>query len=300
MASAIDFAALVLEERKRARDQRRRKHTVSSGSNTNKEESVAVATPPRPCDTSWHRHRTLQPPPFDPAGTRIDSPIEAVHYVPEWLPSEYAEELKAWLLSLPERNNDSDKDDEEAAPCWTRLRHARRRVALFDGRPRCTCTAETPLPTPLDNIAKALVDAGIFPPERPPNHVLVNDYGPTEGIMAHTDGPLYWDRTATISMGGDVVLKFRRRLVAEEIRGADDVEKQDQYPKLDLLLSGKGSLVLFTGDAYTNHLHSIGEGTEMEMTTDCCANAAPGLVVQRSNRISLTFRHKYEEATSTS
>ena len=300
MASAIDFAALVLEERKRARDQRRRKHTVSSGSNTNKEESVAVATPPRPCDTSWHRHRTLQPPPFDPAGTRIDSPIEAVHYVPEWLPSEYAEELKAWLLSLPERNNDSDKDDEEAAPCWTRLRHARRRVALFDGRPRCTCTAETPLPTPLDNIAKALVDAGIFPPERPPNHVLVNDYGPTEGIMAHTDGPLYWDRTATISMGGDVVLKFRRRLVAEEIRGADDVERQDQYPKLDLLLSGKGSLVLFTGDAYTNHLHSIGEGTEMEMTTDCCANAAPGLVVQRSNRISLTFRHKYEEATSTS
>ena len=300
MASAIDFAALVLEERKRARDQRRRKHTVSSGSNTNKEESVAVATPPRPCDTSWHRHRTLQPPPFDPAGTRIDSPINAVHYVPEWLPPEYAEELNAWLLSLPERNNDSDKDDEEAAPCWTRLRHARRRVALFDGRPRCTCTAETPLPTPLDNIAKSLVDAGIFPPERPPNHVLVNDYGPTEGIMAHTDGPLYWDRTATISMGGDVVLKFRRRLVAEEIRGADDVEKQAQYPKLDLLLSGKGSLVLFTGDAYTNHLPSIGEGTETEMTTDCCANAAPGLVVQRSNRISLTFRHKYEEATSTS
>lgn len=118
--------------------------------------------------------------------------------------------------------------------------------------------------------------------------------------MAHTDGPLYWDRTATISMGGDVVLKFRRRLVAEEIRGANDVEKKDQYPKLDLVLSGKGSLVLFTGDAYTNHLHSIGEGTETEMTTDCCANAAPGLVVPRSNRISLTFRHKYEEATSTS
>ena len=296
MASAIDFAALVLEERKRARDQRRRRCTDSG---SNKEEAKAVASVSATaatagaCDTSWHR--TLQPPPFDPAGTRIDSPIEAVHYVPEWLPPEYAEELKAWLLSLPERNNDSDKDDEEAAPCWTRLRHARRRVALFDGRPRRTL-----LPTPLDNIARELVDAGIFPPEHPPNHVLVNDYGPTEGIMAHTDGPLYWDRTATISMGGDVVLKFRRRLVAEEIRGANDVEKKDQYPKLDLVLSGKGSLVLFTGDAYTNHLHSIGEGTETEMTTDCCANAAPGLVVQRSNRISLTFRHKYEEATSTS
>ena len=178
-------------------------------------------------------------------------------------------------------------------------------MALFDGRPRRastgTCTAKTLLPTPLDNIARALVDAGIFPPERPPNHVLVNDYAPTEGIMAHTDGPLYWDRTATISMGGDVVLQFRRRLAAGEICGAgDDVQQQQQYPKLDLLLSGKGSLVLFRGDAYTNHLHSIGEGRETETTTDYCANAAPGLVVQRSHRISLTFRHKYEEATSTS
>ena len=117
MASAIDFAALVLEERKRARDQRRRRCTDSG---SNKEEAKAVASVSATaatagaCDTSWHR--TLQPPPFDPAGTRIDSPIEAVHYVPEWLPPEYAEELKAWLLSLPERNNDSDKDDEEAAP----------------------------------------------------------------------------------------------------------------------------------------------------------------------------------------
>jgi alkylated DNA repair protein alkB family protein 6 len=128
----------------------------------------------------------------------------------------------------------------------------------------------------------------------------VNDYSPTEGIMAHTDGPLYWDRTATISMGGDVVLKFRRRLAAEEICGADDDGQQQQYPKLDLLLSGKGSLVLFMDDAYTNHLHSIGEGSDTETTTDCCANAAPGLVVQRSNRISLTFRHKHEEATCTS
>ena len=234
---------------------------------------------------------TFTPDAFVPSDSAVASPIESVYYLPNWLTSEYGMKLKTWLLSLPEQNtsrptcsNDASKAAAAISnPCWTKLRHARRRVALFDGRRDC-------LPPALAYIAKALVEAGIFAKKTPPNHVLVNDYRPSEGIMPHTDGPSYLDRTATISIGGPVVLKFRRRLTTEEIGG------KQQYPRLDLLLSGEGSLVVFTGEAYTHYLHSIDEGADMETTTVDCANAEPGFVVKRTHRISLTFRHKYHEA----
>ena len=34
------------------------------------------------------------------------------------------------------------------------------------------------------------------------NHVLVNEYQPGQGIMAHTDGPAYSTVVATITTGG--------------------------------------------------------------------------------------------------
>ena len=301
MSSAIDFNALFREERKRVREQKRRM------------ESSTPPQPPQPkpahgnrdntCNTTDHSsaewNLTITPDAFVPSDSAVASPIESVYYLPYWLTSEYGMKLKTWLLSLPEENTCTSNDEKSAAisnPCWTKLRHARRRVALFDGRRGGdgSNTAgngnATSLPPPLAHIASALVEAGMFPKETPPNHVLVNDYRSTEGIMPHTDGPSYLDRTATISIGGSVILKFRRRLTTEEIGG------KQQYPWLDLLLSGEGSLVVFTGEAYTHYLHSIDEGADMETTTADCANAEPGFVVKRSHRISLTFRHKYHEA----
>lgn len=299
MSSAIDFNALFREERKRVREQQQKR----------KEPSPPPQPPHPPQAKQAHGNRdntrnttdnfsaewklTVTPNSFVPSDSAVASPIESVYYLQNWLTSEYGMKLKTWLLSLPEENT---SNDEKAAaisnPFWTKLRHARRRVALFDGRRggdgsnTAGSGNATSLPPPLAHIASALVEAGIFAEETPPNHVLVNDYRPSEGIMPHTDGPSYLDRTATISIGGAVILKFRRRQTTEEIGG------KQQYPRLDLLLSGEGSLVVFTGEAYTHYLHSIDEGADMETTTVDCANAEPGFVVKRSHRISLTFRHK--------
>lgn len=300
MASAIDFNALFREERKRVREQQQKRKESSPPQPPQPPQAKQAHGSRDTCNTTDNSSAewklTITPNAFVPSDSAVASPIESIYYLQNWLTSEYGMKLKTWLLSLPEHNT---SNDEKAAaisnPCWTKLRHARRRVALFDGRRNGDGTAGSgnanSLPPPLSNIATALVEAGIFAEETPPNHVLVNDYRPSEGIMPHTDGPSYLDRTATISIGGAVILKFRRRLTTEEIGG------KQQYPRrLDLLLSGEGSLVVFTGEAYTHYLHSIDEGADMETATVDCANAEPGFVVKRSHRISLTFRHKYHEA----
>ena len=309
MSSAIDFNALLREERKRARDQQRR---------LGREETSPAPRPPRAHDNDAFSATTtanfqaewnlsITPEAFVPSDFAVVSPIDSVYYLQNWLAPEHSMELKTWLLALPEPTTTEQTTGNEeqvhvaaiSNPGWTRLRHARRRVALFDGRrdgngidTTGNEKANSLLPPPLANIAAALVKAGIFPEETPPNHVLVNDYRPSEGIMPHTDGPSYLDRTATVSIGGPVILKFRRRLTTDEIGGKRD------YPRLDLLLSGEGSLVVFTGEAYTHYLHSIDEGGDTEMTTEDCINADPGFVVKRMHRISLTFRHKYLEGTT--
>ena len=297
MASAIDFRGLLLAEKKRAREAKKEdKERSGSSSSTHINVSASatpstLTTPPVPTaspssDTTWQM--IMSNPPTFVASTHVIMPssIKSVYYVKNYLPNTYISMLRTWLLSLPERLDDGRSEEQIAAssPCWTKLRHSRRRVALFDGR-------KSPLPAALDAISSALVDSGVFPSETPPNHVLVNDYNAGEGIMPHTDGPSYLDRTATISIGGDVILKFRKRLKAHEIGEIPGIDCMKQG--LDLLLSGLGSLVVFTGDAYSNHLHSIDE-VDSEVTTQICRNAKAGITVKRAHRISLTFRYKYQ------
>lgn len=41
-----------------------------------------------------------------------------------------------------------------------------------------------------------------------PNHVLINEYHPDQGIMPHCDGPLYDPLVAILSLGSSVVFDF--------------------------------------------------------------------------------------------
>ena len=43
------------------------------------------------------------------------------------------------------------------------------------------------------------------------NHVLVNEYGPGQGIMAHTDGPSYRPIVCTITTGSGQILNILDR-----------------------------------------------------------------------------------------
>mmetsp|Transcript_8418 Transcript_8418/g.25460 ORF Transcript_8418/g.25460 Transcript_8418/m.25460 type:complete len:296 (-) Transcript_8418:53-940(-) len=51
---------------------------------------------------------------------------------------------------------------------------------------------------------------GLYGPA-PPNHVLVNEYRPGEGIMAHEDGPAYHPGVCILSLGAPAVIRFYRK-----------------------------------------------------------------------------------------
>jgi alkylated DNA repair dioxygenase AlkB len=208
-------------------------------------------------------------------------------------------ELIRWLQGLPANNNKiiknshADQQDEElqALGKWTFLPHAQRRVALFDARRQS-------LPAPLQIIVDAVTPyfgaaaAGGDDDDDvvlAPNHLLINEYEPHQGIMAHTDGPAYAARTATISLGnGSVLLQFRPGDIM------DDQHPQDhQNNKFQIVLEGHGSLVLFEDEAYSSLNHSIDEHCTVEYADSTCRNADEGTVVRRDYRISITIRHMY-------
>lgn len=79
--------------------------------------------------------------------------------------------------------------------------------------------------------------------------------------------------------------------------------------EMEVKLSGEGSLVVFTDDAYTGYRHSIDDrvGSGVEFAGGRCVNCSSSLAVgdgdnggggggeevRRGYRISLTFRHKF-------
>lgn len=152
------------------------------------------------------------------------------------------------------------------------------KVALFDA-------SIAPLPPILSRLAKSLVQANAF--TETPNHVLINEYDQGMGIMPHTDGPAYKSRTATVSIGGDVLFKLTKQ------RNDNQVKEDTGSSALvmEVCLHGCGSLIVFANSAYSNHCHGIDE-TMNETTTGACSNEAKGVLVSREHRVSLTFRHK--------
>jgi alkylated DNA repair dioxygenase AlkB len=198
-------------------------------------------------------------------------------------------ELQGWMARLPEGDTGLNS--------WKTMTYGKRRAAMFGEK-----NGEA-LPPPLDELANELVACGIFPVAEPPNHVLCNDYRPSQGILPHTDGPLYSSRTATLSLGSDVVMSFTKRLSSEQIGTTannssvdvdvddDQQQQQQQQQPLQILLES-GSLLTFEGDAYINYCHGIEMNVMQDETSEHCLNASPHRIVPRGRRFSLTFRHK--------
>ena len=235
--------------------------------------------------------------------------IDSIFYMQNFLPSNNEREILTWLTSLAEHSpqqlaNRAIRQSEREESIqhngkWTRLKYARRKVALFDD----TLCHFHPI---LQSLSDALVEVGAFPSTHPPNHVLVNEYQPGEGIMPHTDGPAYESRTATISLGGsDVIFKLwprnQHRSDALDDNTTTPHPETNLIPSLEVILHGHGSLILFTNDAYLNHCHEISEGILEEVTNSngiCGNDPEGGTLVTRGHRISLTFRHKKQSPLS--
>ena len=249
----------------------------------------------------------------------------SIYYIPDFLPiAEDQHALREWLQQRPEnlldKNSNSRTTGGNSNGAWTEMKYAKRRVALFDASTsqqihRQDTSGDTTSSSSnnpqssllfatypvLQRLCDALVLRGIFSREQPPNHILVNEYHPGQGILPHTDGPAYLSRTATLSLGSDVLISFTKRPNYECSSSADDITVPAPNEELVCLLQ-PGSLLLFEDNAYLDYCHGIKDRVLMEDIPDHCLNAPPeranGISVARGYRISLTFRHKYNKVVS--
>jgi len=95
-------------------------------------------------------------------------------------------------------------------------------------------------------------------PHGAPNHVILNEYLPGQGIMPHEDGPRYHPVVATISLGSHTVFHYYK-YKAESHEG----KIIDMSPVLSVLLEPR-SLIISSGTMYTSHLHGI-EGLQEDV-----------------------------------
>ncbi|KAL1518586.1 hypothetical protein AB1Y20_002874 [Prymnesium parvum] len=225
---ALDFNALLAAERTR------RRHGGAAPASASEAAGRSPAPPPAPC-------RSPPPPAVGEyclperqrraamsEAHRIQGEVQAVFHVADWMDEGEEQGLLRCINSIP--------DD-----CWVQLRS--RRLLQLGGTPLPQGMQPEPLPSWASAVCDALVAAGVFSAEEPPNHVLVNEYLPGQGIAAHRDGPLYLSRVAIVSMGSHCTFQFV----------SDDVERR---PHLQTLLPRRGLLV-FEGDAYEKLLHEV-------------------------------------------
>ncbi|EXJ63809.1 alkylated DNA repair protein alkB like 6 [Cladophialophora yegresii CBS 114405] len=201
------------------------------------------------------------------------------YYLPSFITQTEEQRLTNEILKVPESR-------------WTVLTH-RRLLSLpstLTGPAHDTLLA-APLPAYLESIVARLKEEKYFEftPHKAPNHVLINEYKPGEGIMPHEDGPAYSPVTATVSLGSHTVLEIYKKNEQGE-REANPTWRILQEPR---------SLLVTTGDMYVSTLHGISRiHIDTELSHESIVNW--DLVedkplyqtgqAQRQTRISLTLR----------
>lgn len=283
---AIDFRQLMKQEKRRAREKRRQEKGKSEESDKVKSVTQDISSKNDITDmpsldnwpSNWLSNNTISKTQFSPEYT-FNKP-ETVTYMRTFLQQEQQARLMDWLQALPESSSQqtsSETTSNNIYNKWNTMKYAKRRVCMF----------QAPLPLPLQQLSNLLVSLEIFPYSHPPNHVLINEYTASQGILPHTDGPLYYPKTATISIGeGEVLLNFQKRLSTDQVGLVEN-------PVILQVLLESGSLVVFEKDAYTKHTHGI-QDVLVEYASLDCGNASEETRVARGHRISLTFRHKYK------
>ncbi|EME30843.1 uncharacterized protein Gasu_18590 [Galdieria sulphuraria] len=160
---------------------------------------------------------------------------------------------------------------------------ANRRLQNWGGTPHSKGMIATTLPTWLLCIATRLEKDGFFP--ETPNHVLINEYLPGQGIEPHEDGPIYYPCAAILSLENEIVLDFYSK-------GVNSVTAEEIQQYTGSLLLEPRSLLIIRDSAYQNYLHGIQESFYIKKSSwllnYCCDGE--GEQVARKKRVSLTVR----------
>ncbi|CAD0113851.1 unnamed protein product [Aureobasidium uvarum] len=203
-----------------------------------------------------------------------------MYYIPNFIdPKEEAELLNA----IPSNR-------------WIQLQH-RRLQTHPSSLSKSNTLLEAPLPSWLVNpVISRFKSLGLFSdsPHHAPNHVLINEYNPNEGIMPHEDGAAYYPIVATVSLSSALCLD-----VYEKNQDGDQA-RPSSTPKWRVLQEPR-SLLITCGSAYTDTLHGISEAeVDEDLGPDAVANwtllgdnkvfVDNGGQNVRTTRISLTYR----------
>ncbi|XP_059220955.1 alpha-ketoglutarate-dependent dioxygenase alkB homolog 6 isoform X2 [Stomoxys calcitrans] len=218
---------------------------------------------------------------------KVKCPSTAM-YIPNFITSEEEQRILAQIEKAPK-------------PKWTQLMN--RRLINYGGVPHPNGMIAEEIPEWLQTYVDKINNLGIFEAQKA-NHVLVNEYKPGQGIMPHTDGPLFFPLIMTISCGSHTVLEFSKRenldstSIGENHNGsAVPRDSSRNRAILFKFILEPRSLLILKDELYIDYLHSIDE-VEADVLCDricnfenCESSYKMGDVLKRGTRISLTIRN---------
>ncbi|KAH9837750.1 uncharacterized protein C8Q71DRAFT_754299 [Rhodofomes roseus] len=153
------------------------------------------------------------------------------------------------------------KIHESPLPKWKHL--ANRRLQIWGG----SMTAKgvlipeevPPFINKYPDIIARIKATGAFQssPHGAPNHIIMNEYLPGQGIMPHEDGPAYHPVVATLSLGSHAVFHYYRYKPSTTADSASNQGRAiDPDPVFSVFLEPR-SLVITRASLYQTHLHGI-------------------------------------------
>ncbi|KAI9552259.1 hypothetical protein GHT06_022621 [Daphnia sinensis] len=136
---------------------------------------------------------------------RVENCPDSVYYIQNFLTVEDENLLLKSVYNVPQTK-------------WTQL--SRRRLQNWGGVPHHNGMIPEAIPQWLQKWIEKVAEFQAF--SNLPNHVLINEYKPSEGIMPHLDGPLYSSTIATINLGSHTVLNFYKIHLCKLLHGIDE------------------------------------------------------------------------------
>lgn len=121
----------------------------------------------------------------------------SAYYISNFITDDEEKEIEKYVNNAPQ-------------PKWTQLSH--RRLQNWGGIPHPKGMIAEEIPSWLQKYINKIKNLNIFDNNTQPNHVLINEYLPNQGIMGHSDGPLFHPIVTTITCGSHTLLEFTKRL----------------------------------------------------------------------------------------
>lgn len=158
---------------------------------------------------------------------RVKNAPSTIYYIPDFISQEEEQMLKSKVYRAPRTK-------------WTVLSH--RRLQNWGGLPGPNGMVGEDLPDWLTTYSKKIADLGAFS-GNVPNHVLVNEYEPGQGIMPHEDGPAFYPTVSTISLDSHTLLDFYFHMNTTTDASGQGTAKVDNVTSGDCQVSHGGSTI---------------------------------------------------------